>query len=102
MITSKSGTDSCYGIYNTRSPNKVKWSVIITLSEAYMLEFIQLLNQRYQTVLSQPGNDASKSGYQQCIDQLILAEAFMRKGQLINSSPEQPLQMTIVGPTSVL
>ena len=64
-----------------------------------MLEFIQLLNQRYQTVLSQPGNEASKSGYQQCIDQLILAEAFMRKGQLINSSPEQPLQMAIVGPT---
>ena len=23
----------------------------------------------------------------------------MRKGQLVNSSPEQPLQMTIVGPT---
>jgi len=64
-----------------------------------MLEFIQLLNQRYQTVLSQPGNEASKIGYQQRIDQLILTEAFIRKGQLINSSPEQPLQMTIVGPT---
>jgi GTPase SAR1 family protein len=64
-----------------------------------MLEFIQLLNQRYQTVLSQPGNEASKIGYQQRIDQLILAEAFMRKGQFINSSPEQPLQIAIVGPT---
>jgi len=64
-----------------------------------MLEFIQLLNQRYQTVLSQPGNEVSKIGYQQRIDQLILAEAFMRKGQLINTSHEQPLQMTIVGPT---
>jgi len=64
-----------------------------------MLEFIQFLNQRYQTVLSQPGNEASKIGYQQRIDQLILAEAFMRKGQLIDSSPEQPLQMTILGPT---
>jgi len=64
-----------------------------------MLEFIQLLNQRYQTVLSQPGNEASKAGYRQQIDQLILAEAFMRKGQLINSSPELPLQMTILGPT---
>ena len=64
-----------------------------------MLEFIQLLNQRYQTVLSQPGNEASKTGYRQRIDQLILAEAFMRKGQLINSSPELPLQMTILGPT---
>ena len=64
-----------------------------------MLEFIQLLNQRYQTVLSQPGNEASKIGYQQRIDQLILAEAFMRKGKLINSSPRQPLQMAVVGPT---
>jgi GTPase SAR1 family protein len=64
-----------------------------------MLEFIQLLNQRYQTVLRQPGNDVSKTGYQQRIDQLILTEAFIRKGQLLNSSPEQPLQMTIIGPT---
>jgi GTPase Era involved in 16S rRNA processing len=64
-----------------------------------MLEFIQLLNQRYQTVLSQPGNEAGKIGYQQRIDQLIFTEAFLRKGQLINSSPEQPLQMTVVGPT---
>ena len=51
-----------------------------------MLEFIQLLNQRYQTVLSQPGNESSKTGYQQRIDQLILAEAFIRKGELVNSS----------------
>jgi len=64
-----------------------------------MLEFIQLLNQRYQTVLCQPGNEASKIGFQHRIDQLILAEAFMRKGQLINSTPESPLQMAIVGPT---
>lgn len=64
-----------------------------------MLEFIQLLNQRYQTVLRQSGNEVSKTGYQQRIDQLILTEAFLRKGQLINSSPDQPLQVTIVGPT---
>ena len=64
-----------------------------------MLEFIQLLNQRYQTVLSQPGNESGKISYQQRIDQLILAEAFVRKGLLINSPSKQPLQMTIVGPT---
>ena len=64
-----------------------------------MLEFIQLLNQRYQTVLSQPSNKSSKFSYQHRIDQLILAEAFIRKGQLINSPSKQPLQMTIVGPT---
>ncbi|MGZ8190657.1 MAG: GTPase domain-containing protein [Methylococcaceae bacterium] len=64
-----------------------------------MLEFIQLLKQRYQTVLSQPGNETGKAVYQQRIDQLILAEAFIRKGQLIASSPEQPLQIAVVGPT---
>ena len=64
-----------------------------------MLEFIQLLNQRYQTVLSQPGNESSKTGYQQRIDQLILAEAYIRKGQLINGPTGQPLQITVVGPT---
>ncbi len=64
-----------------------------------MLEFIQLLNQRYRTVFSQPGNEADKISYQQRIDQLILAEALIRKGQLIDASPEQPLQMTVVGPT---
>lgn len=64
-----------------------------------MLEFIQLLNQRYRTVLSQPGNEAYKTSYQHRIDQLILAEALIRKGQLIDASPEQPLQMTVVGPT---
>lgn len=64
-----------------------------------MLEFIQLLNQRYQMVLSQPGNEVSKVGFQQRIDQLILAEAFIRKGRLIDSASVQPLHMAIVGPT---
>ena len=64
-----------------------------------MLEFIQLLNQRYQTVLNQPGAEADKVCYQQRIDQLILAEALIRKGQLIDASPEQALQITVVGPT---
>jgi GTPase Era involved in 16S rRNA processing len=64
-----------------------------------MLEFIQLLKQRYQAVLSQPGNESAKTSYQQRIDQLILAEAFMRKGQLIASTPGHPLQITVIGPT---
>jgi hypothetical protein len=64
-----------------------------------MLEFIQLLNQRYQTVSSQPGNESGKIRHQQLIDQLVLSEAFIRKGQLINASPEQPLQMAVIGPT---
>lgn len=64
-----------------------------------MLEFIQLLKQRYQAVLTQLGNEAVKTSYQQRIDQLILAEAFLRKGQLIDASQDPLLQMAVVGPT---
>jgi hypothetical protein len=64
-----------------------------------MLEFIQLLKQRYQLVCNQPENEATKASYRQRIDQLILTEAFIRKGQLINLSPAHPLQFAIVGPT---
>ncbi|MDP1664826.1 MAG: GTPase [Methylobacter sp.] len=64
-----------------------------------MLEFIQLLKQRYQAVLAQQGNESVKTSYQQRIDQLILAEAFIRKGQLIEASQEPLLHMAVVGPT---
>jgi GTPase SAR1 family protein len=64
-----------------------------------MLEFIQLLKQRYQAVLAQQGNESVKTSYQQRIDQLILAEAFMRKGQLIDASLRPLLHMAVVGPT---
>ncbi|PPK71758.1 50S ribosome-binding GTPase [Methylobacter tundripaludum] len=64
-----------------------------------MLEFIQLLKQRYQAVSAQLGADSVKTSYQQRIDQLILAEAFIRKGQLIAASQQPLLQMAVVGPT---
>jgi len=64
-----------------------------------MLEFIQLLKQRYQAVLAQQGNESVKTSYQQRIDQLILAEAFIRKGQLIDASQQPLLHMAVVGPT---
>jgi GTPase SAR1 family protein len=64
-----------------------------------MLEFIQLLKQRYQTILGQLNNENDKARYQQRIDQLILSEAFVRRGQLINSSSRLPLQIAVVGPT---
>lgn len=64
-----------------------------------MLEFIQLLKQRYQAVLAQQGNESVKTSYQQRIDQLVLAEAFIRKGQLIEASQEPLLHMAVVGPT---
>jgi GTPase SAR1 family protein len=64
-----------------------------------MLEFIQLLKQRYQSVLSQLSDESNKSNYQQRIDDLILAEAFLRKGQMLNATPDHPLQIVVVGPT---
>lgn len=77
---------------------KVKWTDIITLSLAYMLEFIQLLKQRYQTISSHT-NETGKPYHQQRIDQLILAEAFLRKGQILDSVPGFPLHISIIGPT---
>ena len=64
-----------------------------------MLEFIQLLKQRYQSVLSQLGDESNKNDYRLRIDQLILAEAYLRKGQLIANNSGIPLQIAIVGPT---
>jgi GTPase SAR1 family protein len=64
-----------------------------------MLEFIQLLKQRHQTVLAELNNESVKTSYQQRIDQLILAEAFLRKGQLITASKMPLLQIAVIGPT---
>ncbi|MDD1612593.1 MAG: 50S ribosome-binding GTPase, partial [Methylococcaceae bacterium] len=64
-----------------------------------MLEFIQLLKQRYQTILQQAHLESVKTVYQQRIDQLLMAEAFLRKGLLIESTPLSPLQIAVVGPT---
>ncbi len=64
-----------------------------------MLEFIHFLKQRYQDLLFQPNNKSISATYQQRIDQLILAEAFIRKGQLSDSLPEHLLQIAVVGPT---
>ncbi len=64
-----------------------------------MLEFIQLLKQRYQSVLGQLNDESNKSRYQQRIDDLILAEAFLRKGQMLGNMTAYPLQIAVVGPT---
>ncbi len=64
-----------------------------------MLEFIQLLKQRYQSVLTQVSNDAVKTLYQQRVEQLLLTEAFIRKGHLIEGASMQPLHIAVVGPT---
>lgn len=64
-----------------------------------MLEFIQLLKQRYQAILAQQIDESGKTRYQQRIDRLILAEAFLRKGQLIDLKENKTLQIAVVGPT---
>lgn len=65
-----------------------------------MLEFIQLLKQRYQAI--QATLDSKNPlffDYQQSIEQLLYAEAFIRKGQLIESLPQFPVQIAVIGPT---
>ncbi|MFA5982523.1 MAG: GTPase [Methylococcaceae bacterium] len=64
-----------------------------------MLDFIQILKQRYQAALTQQGIPSVSSEYALCIDQLLLAEAFIRKGQLLASDSHTPLQIAILGPT---
>ena len=65
-----------------------------------MLEFIQLLKQRYQTVqCSLDCKHPYVLDYQHRIDQLLYCEAYIRKGQLQKDYPSFPLQIAVIGPT---
>lgn len=64
-----------------------------------MLEFILLLQQRYRLVCSQSGSQIAAGQMQTRLDQLLLAEAFIRKGQLLAAEPGLPLQIAVIGPT---
>lgn len=64
-----------------------------------MLEFIQLLKQRYQAVSQHIKSDTVKAVYQQRIDQQTLAEAFLRKGDLLATDPRLATQIAVIGPT---
>ena len=64
-----------------------------------MLEFIQLLKQRYRAVSEQIKSDTVRAVYQQRIDQQILAEAFIRKEDLLSVNSDHPLHIAVVGPT---
>ena len=65
-----------------------------------MLEFIASLRQRYQTLLLQLDEPSSQSiHFKQCIEQLWLAEAFLRKGALLESEQPPPLQIAVIGAT---
>ena len=65
-----------------------------------MLEFIQLLKSRYQSVLTQlDKRDPQYFEYQTRMEQLLYGEAFIRKGLLIADKPGFPLQIAVIGPT---
>lgn len=65
-----------------------------------MLEFIQHLKQRYQALLEHlDKKNPQYFDYQQAIEQLLYAEAFIRKGRLLVESPGFPLQVAVIGPT---
>ena len=67
-----------------------------------MLEFIQLLNQRYQAIIaSLKKSDPRLVLFQQRVEELLFAEAFIRKGNLLDSSPNTPIQIAVIGPTQV-
>jgi len=64
-----------------------------------MLEFISTLKQRYQTIqLGLVQQSTQWSNYQECIEQLMLIEAFLHKGRLINNRAH-PIHIATVGPT---
>jgi len=84
---------------NPKLPNSVKWPVIINPSSHLMLEFIHLLKQRYQSQAQLLTHESHKAVYQLRIDQLILAEAFIRKGQSVESMLKPIVQIAVVGPT---
>ena len=64
-----------------------------------MLEFIQLLKQRYQAVSDQQSQQQESWLYQRRIEQLILAEAYIRKGQWLAGNARRALQIAVLGPT---
>ncbi len=65
-----------------------------------MLEFIQILKQRYQAILPfLDPLDPTISEYNLRIEQLLLAEAFLRKGEMLEAKRKQPLHIAVIGPT---
>ena len=60
----------------------------------FMLEFITQLRARYEVVLN--ANPLNQKTYQPIIEQLILTQAFFKKGAVLKNLP---LQVAIIGPT---
>lgn len=64
-----------------------------------MLEFITNLKQRYQIIQSGFAEDGTQwTVFQTCIEQLILIESFLLKGQFIEQG-RLPINIAVIGPT---
>ena len=61
-----------------------------------MLNFISLLKQRYHCVLNANDQIGVNAAYLPILEQLMLAEAFYKKGQSLKTLP---LQIAVIGPT---
>lgn len=65
-----------------------------------MLEFIQLLNQRYQAMMThQKSDDPNNALFKQRLEQLVLTESFVKKGELTASGTDTVLHIAVIGPT---
>jgi len=65
-----------------------------------MLDFILLLRTRYQAILNHIKEySAHRIGYENSLRELIFAEAFLKKNELIQLDPQLPIQVVILGPT---
>lgn len=65
-----------------------------------MLKFIKLLERRYQYFIDKPKLENSKRVlFKQRVEQIIFAEAFIKKSKLLKSYPDTPLQIAVIGPT---
>jgi len=65
-----------------------------------MLDFIRLLKHRYKTVLDNTRSDTIwQQGLKANLNSLVLAEAFLDKGEINRSLPDHSIQIAVVGPT---
>ena len=65
-----------------------------------MLEFLQLLKQRYQIIANtRNSNENQNTVFQKNLETLSLAESFLQKGRLIEENPVHSLQIAVIGPT---
>ncbi len=67
-----------------------------------MLDFVRLLTRRYQTILSHTRDGAPiKLLDNDTLTSLVLSEAFLEKGELLERHPSLPVQIVVIGPTQV-